>query len=120
MLPSPLTYPCFTRRSRILVPLDFPASRVLYIPVLWGLAAAQVGIVVFNVGLTKGLSKLGSVVGGTMPSAFTAMESVQGGGFIPHEDALYTVHSACRCEQMMASPSAEVLCFRLRGPAEWL
>ena len=62
----------------ILVPVEFPRGKVLYISAMAGLAAAQVGIIVFNVGLTKGLSNLGTIVGGTTPSAFTHMDSVKG------------------------------------------
>ncbi|EKX49467.1 hypothetical protein GUITHDRAFT_136128 [Guillardia theta CCMP2712] len=54
-----------------------PGSSVIF-KASAALLAAQIGIIVFNVGLTQGLSKLGTMVGGVMPSAFTSMEEIKG------------------------------------------
>eukprot|EP00283_Hemiselmis_rufescens_P017774 CAMPEP_0173465358 /NCGR_PEP_ID=MMETSP1357-20121228/71485_1 /TAXON_ID=77926 /ORGANISM="Hemiselmis rufescens, Strain PCC563" /LENGTH=563 /DNA_ID=CAMNT_0014433335 /DNA_START=38 /DNA_END=1726 /DNA_ORIENTATION=- len=62
----------------VLVPVELPHSKTVHLPVRRGLWAAQIGIIVFNIGLTNGLSKLGAIVGGTTPSAFTAVDSVKG------------------------------------------
>lgn len=39
---------------------------------------SQIGLIIFNIGLTGGLAKLGTVVGASMPAAFHPMESIQG------------------------------------------
>lgn len=46
-------------------------------PAALALCAAQLGLIIFNIGLTKGLAKLGTVVGSVMPAAFTAMAQVK-------------------------------------------
>ena len=42
------------------------------------LVVAQVGITLFNIGLSKGLTQLGTVVGATLPAAFAAIPGVKG------------------------------------------
>ena len=45
--------------------------------IAYGIALAVIGMVVFNLGLTYGLSKLGAQSGGLVPAAFTAIEGVE-------------------------------------------
>ncbi|MGC9385508.1 MAG: DUF1538 domain-containing protein [Hydrogenovibrio sp.] len=45
--------------------------------VLLGLAFAVIGMIIFNLGLTYGLAKLGGQAGGMIPGAFTGIESVK-------------------------------------------
>ena len=50
----------------------------------YGLFLAVVGMVIFNLGLTYGLSKLGSQSGGLVPGSFTAIEAMQGSPIYPY------------------------------------
>lgn len=50
----------------------------------YGLFLAVVGMVIFNLGLTYGLSKLGSQSGGLVPGSFTAIEAIQGSPLYPY------------------------------------
>lgn len=44
----------------------------------YGIGLAIIGMIIFNLGLTYGLAKLGSQSGGFIPSAFTQIDSVEG------------------------------------------
>ena len=46
--------------------------------ILYGIGLTIVGMCIFNVGLTYGLSKLGGAAGGLVPSAFMEVNSVEG------------------------------------------
>ena len=46
--------------------------------ILYGVTLTIIGICIFNVGLTYGLSKLGGNAGGLMPAAFIGIESIEG------------------------------------------
>lgn len=48
---------------------------------LLGLGFAVIGMIIFNLGLTYGLSMLGSQSGNMLPSAFTQMEHIHGSPF---------------------------------------
>lgn len=48
---------------------------------LLGLGFAVIGMIIFNLGLTYGLSMLGSQSGNILPSAFTQMEHIHGSPF---------------------------------------
>lgn len=50
----------------------------------YGLFLAVAGMVIFNLGLTYGLSKLGSQSGGLVPGSFTAIEAMQGSPIYPY------------------------------------
>lgn len=50
----------------------------LHVPAVQPLIAAQIGIIVFNIGLTQGLARLGALVGATTPAAFTAVDGIPG------------------------------------------
>jgi hypothetical protein len=52
--------------------------------VAYGLALALVGMIVFNLGLTYGLSLLGSQAGSMVPGAFAAIEQVTGSPLYPY------------------------------------
>ena len=45
--------------------------------VIFGLVLCVVGMIVFNLGLTYGLARLGAQSGGTIPAAFTAVSTVE-------------------------------------------
>ena len=45
--------------------------------IFYGITLAVVGMVVFNIGLTLGLAKLGGQAGGLVPAAFTAIDGVE-------------------------------------------
>ncbi|KAJ1481691.1 hypothetical protein T484DRAFT_1898964 [Baffinella frigidus] len=62
----------------VLVNVDLGQGRSVMSGIALPLLAAQVGIIVFNVGLTQGLAKLGEIVGGVMPSAFAPLPQVPG------------------------------------------
>jgi hypothetical protein len=44
----------------------------------YGLCLSVIGMIIFNIGLTYGLAKLGSQSGGFVPAAFIPLESVEG------------------------------------------
>jgi hypothetical protein len=52
--------------------------------VAYGIALATLGLIVFNLGLTYGLSSLGGQSGGMAPAAFTALETVFGSPLYPY------------------------------------
>jgi hypothetical protein len=63
---------------------------------------AQIGLITFNVGLTLGLARLGTVVGEMMPSAFHTMPTVPGSPFFGQDFGMLvsdpsTSHVSCVC-----------------------
>lgn len=50
---------------------------------IYGIGLALLGMIVFNIGLTFGLSRLGSASGGIVPGAFTAIEAMVGSPLYP-------------------------------------
>ena len=71
---------------RSIVPLVIFLLLVLYVVlreklhhpgyITYGIVLAVIGMIIFNIGLTYGLSKLGSQSGGLVPSSFTSIEAV--------------------------------------------
>lgn len=49
--------------------------------VLLGLAFSIIGLIIFSLGLTYGLAKLGGQAGGMIPAAFTELDTVRGSPF---------------------------------------
>ena len=52
--------------------------------VAYGITLALLGMIIFNLGLTFGLSKLGGQSGGMVPSAFASLETVIGSPLYPY------------------------------------
>ncbi len=57
--------------------------------VVYGIVLAVIGMVVFNLGLTYGLAKLGSQAGGLVPGAFTNINNISGSPLYTHELGLF-------------------------------
>lgn len=49
----------------------------------YGIGLALLGMIIFNIGLTFGLSRLGALSGGIVPGAFTAIEAIVGSPLYP-------------------------------------
>ena len=58
------------------VSIDVGKRRSIVFPAKLGIAVAQVGIIVFNIGLTQGLAQLGTLVGASLPAAFAHIPAV--------------------------------------------
>lgn len=56
--------------------------------VLYGLVLCQLGMIVFNLGLTYGLAKLGGQAGGLLPASFFAIEGLTGTPLYPYAAGL--------------------------------
>jgi hypothetical protein len=50
----------------------------------YGIGLALLGMIIFNIGLTFGLSRLGALSGGIVPGAFTAIEAIVGSPLYPY------------------------------------
>lgn len=59
---------------------------------LMGLSFTQVGIIVFNIGLTYGLAGLGSKVGSILPAAFEAVPGVENSPRFEYHAGLFIVY----------------------------
>jgi len=58
------------------VPVELRHQRTFIITAGRALIAAQFGIIVFNIGLSKGLAQLGTLVGATLPALFAKIPAV--------------------------------------------
>ena len=62
--------------SEIVSPEEPTTETPSYKPLIAGFAAAFIGMIIFNYGLTYGLTKLGEEVGSLLPGAFTHLDDV--------------------------------------------